>query len=105
MKIIAQAKEHYYLVEAHENELANLLEFYWSGQKDCPKFEIGTEIKVSDIYKAIYNLACKIDKTSEGSLCRISENLRNLANSLDIIDNRFSNGEESMKSIVGGFKK
>lgn len=104
MKIIAQAKEHYYLVEAHENELANLLKFYYAGQESCPKFEIGMEIKVSEIYLAIYNLAWKVDKTSSHSLCQISKELKNLASSLDVIDNRLSGNEETVGSISGKFK-
>ena len=105
MKIIAQAKKDYYLVEAHENELANLLKFYYAGEESCPKFEIGMEIKVSEIYLAIYNLAWKLDKISSNSLCQISKELKNLAKSLDTIDNRLSGSDETVGAIIGKFRK
>jgi hypothetical protein len=44
------------LVSMTENEVAHFGGFYWGGAKDCPKPIPGTEIKISEMYKRLYDL-------------------------------------------------
>lgn len=61
MKIIAKGIrnkncEDTYLLSCTETELANLLGYYYKGDNGCPVFNIGSEIKISDMYHQLYSL-------------------------------------------------
>lgn len=54
MKILAKAKESY-IIEVGESELANLMGYY--SKYEIEKIAIGSEVKISEIYKQLYYLA------------------------------------------------
>ena len=49
MKIIATTDDRKYFIEASDDEIANLLGLYYSGQEKCPRFKVGDKIKVEEL--------------------------------------------------------
>lgn len=93
MKIIGTTQNGF-ILEATENELANIAGYYskFSGISD--KFKLGTEIAVSDIYKQLDTLA-----TAKAELAAIETQLTNVASTLKTIrqDSPIKNVEKAGK--------
>ncbi len=99
MKIIAQAKPDYFLVEAHQDELANLLGFYSRySMKDKP-LEIGTDIEINEVYSSIRNLGCITAENKTGSFKKKAQELRQIAAHLETINNYLSNAGKVAQTL------
>ena len=64
MKIIGQT-EGGFLVSTSQDEIANLLGYYYGSAAKCPIIKPGMEIQVSKMYKQLYELAAKSDAMSK----------------------------------------
>lgn len=78
MKIIAKSGDTKYLIETSEDELANLVGYYWRGSDNCPKFSIGQILKISDMYKQLDALKShsKQLESAASTLEMIAKNIR-----------------------------
>ncbi len=66
MIILGRSNNESYIVQIHENELANLLNFYSRYDKDFLKMvKVGDEIDVSELYKDARKLEELHDKVEE----------------------------------------
>lgn len=83
MKILGEARKHSntnYIIEVSSNELANLCGYYFCGDDGCPKFEVGDEIPISEMYQRLYSL-----KRAEGDIVRVTGSLQGIINNLQLI--------------------
>lgn len=76
MKVVGRTREGFILT-ATQNELANLLGYYYGGADGCPALDSLDEIKVSEMYDQLYRLASKKD-----ALSKVAGDLEELANLL-----------------------
>ena len=91
MKILGEARKYSrssYIIEASENELANLCGYYYRGSDGCPKFEVGDEITISEMYKRLYSL-----KSAEGDIARVTGSLKGIIDNLQLISPIIKNAE------------
>src|SRR6185312_16695962 len=83
MKIIAtglkQGIDQMLVVEISENELANLIGFYWHGEAGCPKLVPGLVVRVSEMFRQLYDL-----KSAEKHLADSARTLRAVAEVLQL---------------------
>ena len=80
MKIIGET-EAGLLLASSRNEVANLLGFYYAGNNKCPELKAGMEIKISEMYHQLRDLAAK-----KGALTKVAAELRITADLLEIKD-------------------
>ena len=78
MKIIGETKDGF-LLDATKGELANLVGYYYIGSDGCPKFKIGDEIKIKEMFNKLYTW-----NGNKKELEKISESLRRHADLLDL---------------------
>ncbi len=55
MKIIGRGDDSF-IIEARRNEVANLIGYYWAGEKGCPMPKIGDEINISAMYEKLSDI-------------------------------------------------
>lgn len=77
MKVIGKSKGGY-ILEASDNEIANLIGYYSQYDSDYRKPECGDTIQISSMYQQLYNL-----KNNQPKLKDTVKMLRGLADSLE----------------------
>ena len=55
MKIVANTDEGF-MLQAHKDEVAQLIGFYWSGSNNFPRLGIGSNINVHEMYRYLQQL-------------------------------------------------
>ena len=78
--IIIGKTAHGFLLEAERNEVANLIGYGWSKEQGCPQLEVGTTVRVVEMYEQLHLLS-----RAHASLKTICESLRGLADTLSIV--------------------
>lgn len=84
MKILGEARKHCdtnFIVEVSKDELANLCGYYVRGADGCPKFEVGDEIPISEMYQRLYSL-----KRAEGDIALVTGTLQGIIDNLQLIN-------------------
>lgn len=79
MRVIADSGQGNFLIEAHGNEIAHLIGFYWTGQSGCPPIKVGMSIRVNEMYTQLDQL-----KRREKQLTVVAKDLRLLADLLEL---------------------
>jgi len=78
MKIIGRT-DNGYMIVVKRHELANLCGYYSTSSDDCPTFNSGDEIKVSEMFKQLYDLAYRKEK-----LAKVASDLREFADLIEL---------------------
>jgi hypothetical protein len=81
MKVVATIGSNYLMVEISRDELANLIGFYYPSAAPKPSFEVGGQIKVSDMYRQLYKL-----RDAQRELKAASQTLHSIANLMLVAD-------------------
>lgn len=77
MKIIGKAGDGF-ILQASGTEVANLCGFYYGGSEGCPKFEVGTDVKIAAMFSQLYKLSGRAK-----ALKKIAADLREHADLLE----------------------
>ncbi len=80
MKIIGK-RDSGFIIDANENEVANLIGFYYTGSTGCPRLKVGDEIKVSSMFDQLNLLAKR-----KNALKDAAEQLRNYAKLIELTE-------------------
>jgi len=54
MKIIAKADNDQFIVTMHKDEAYRLVGYYYAGDDKAPKLDIGSDIKVSEMFMSMF---------------------------------------------------
>jgi|GEM_PF-2436645 len=78
MKIIGKT-DRGFILEGGEDEMFNLIGFFYSGERGAPRLRVGDEILVGKMYGQLYNLANR-----KNTLSAMAKELRGLAELLEL---------------------
>lgn len=80
MKIIAKTNGGV-IIEATENEIANVMGYAYASTNGCPKINIGTDIKISDMYQRLTDIQYNSQRVKDAK-----DKLKNMLSTLDKVE-------------------